>query len=272
MFCACTYGSEPVDVVLTYQLVDEREPSAGWPRALVAAINKRLGTTARARLVGDDKIAVDVYGQPNDEELEAIKRRVTELGHLEFRILADSEHAGDQPVIKSAKLLPHEQKYLVRGSIKVAEWVAYPLEEFGPVEENGRFVKRLAGDRAEALVLLDDLNVSGKYIQSAIKQLDAQGGPAVLLTFNAEGGKRFYKLTSQNLPRPEKPDQYRHLGIIFNKRLLSAPRILSALSNRVMISGNMMTERDVNSFVEMLELASLGPPVVKLVDVRRVAK
>ncbi|MEX0613759.1 MAG: protein translocase subunit SecD, partial [Pirellulales bacterium] len=138
------------------------------------------------------------------------------------------------------------------------------VDEFGPapaeigaVDEEGGIVKRAAGDTPEALVLMDPMNVTGEYLTSATKGLDERGGPAVLFSFDSEGARRFRQLTSQNKPNPATPNVSRNLGIILDKTLVSAPRIETTISDRGMISGGSMTEKEVEHTVEILNAGSL---------------
>jgi preprotein translocase subunit SecD len=154
---------------------------------------------------------------------------------------------------------------------KVAEWVAYSKAEFGPVDwELDGLAKRLAGDTPEALVLLDSMNVTGQYLTSATKGLDDRGNPSIMFLLDREGARRFHKLTSQYVPNPATPNAHRRLGIILDKKLLSAPQIHSAISDRGMISGSSMTKLEVEHIVDILNAGAL-PMSIKLVDERRAA-
>ena len=68
-------------------------------------------------------------------------------------------------------------------------------------------------------------------------------------------------LTGQNKPDPASPNVYRRLGIILDKRLLSAPRILTAISDRAAISGGEITERDVEDIIAVFNAGALPYPI-----------
>jgi SecD/SecF fusion protein len=104
---------------------------------------------------------------------------------------------------------------------------------------------------------MDPHNVTGDFLTSATKGLDERGGPAVHFAFDRAGAFRFGQLTNENKPNPATPDVYRHLGIILDKRLLSAPRIITKITDRGMISGGSMTEREVEHIIEVLNAGSL---------------
>ena len=65
------------------------------------------------------------------------------------------------------------------------------------------------------------------------------------------------ELTKANKPNPATPNVYRHLGIILDNRLLSAPRIQETISDRGMISGGTMTQEEVQHIVGILDAGSL---------------
>jgi preprotein translocase subunit SecD len=110
-------------------------------------------------------------------------------------------------------------------------------------------VKRLAGNTPEALVLIDEFNVTGDYLTSASKGFGEGGALAVHFSFNSAGARRFQQLTGRNKPNPATPNVYRDLGIILDNVLLQAPRIESTISSSGTISGQAMTEEDIDETI-----------------------
>ena len=138
----------------------------------------------------------------------------------------------DKIKIELAKAAPPTQKDVKQGDELVAKWVPYDEQAFGPVDQAEGYVKRMAGDTPEILVLIDPMNVTGDYLTSATKGLSMRhGGPAVHFSFDSQGAREFEKLTSQNKPNPATPDVYRHLGIMLDNRLVNAPTIQSTISD-----------------------------------------
>ncbi len=226
---------------------------------LIGSLKKRLDPD------GTKEITIREYGpaveiiipQVGQDEMDFVKQKITALGQLEFRITADPSFTRDKTVIELAKLAPPTQKEIKQGGAVVARWVPYDVAEFGPVERVDGMVKRQAGDTAEALVLIDQMNVTGDYLTSATKGMDERGGPAVHFSFNSAGSQRFGRLTGQNTPNPATPDKYRHLGILLDNRLVNAPTIRTQITDRGMISGGSMTDREVELNVEILNAGSL---------------
>ncbi len=265
---ADTSGAPPQPASRTGVAAEDQQIRAGGREfnlgELIAALKKRLDPD------GTKEITIRAYGQAveiiiprsSGDELDFVKRRITDMGQLEFRITADSRRGGeDRAIIEQAKLAPPSQKSVMLGANKVAEWVAYDVKEFGPVDEEDAsgLVKRMANNRPEALVLTepDALSVTGKYLTSATKGLDDRGDPAVLFSFDRQGAQLFRRLTSQNKPHPSAPNVYRHLGIILDKHLLSAPRIITTISDRGLISGGGMSVKEVEHIIEILNAGSL---------------
>ena len=188
------------------------------------------------------------------DALDYVKRRITDLGQLEFRITADPTQPRDRPIIEQAQLMPAGLKDVMLGGAKVAEWVAYAPEEFPPGDD--RIITRVAGETPEALVLMDPMNVTGEYLTSTSKGVDERGGPAVHFSFNRAGAGRFRQLTSQNKPNPA-TGAPRYLGIVLDKRLISAPSINETISGSGIISGAAMGEEEVDYIVSILNAGSL---------------
>lgn len=227
---------------------------------LIGALKRRLDPDGTKEITirkygSDVEIIIPKTGQ---DELGFVKRRITDMGQLEFRITADPSIPAERARIEQAKQLPPGQKILSdsKGN-PIAEWVAYEVDEFGPVDQQGRIVKRLAGDTPEALVLIDAMNVTGKYLTSATKGLDERGGPAVLFAFDGQGSRLFGQLTGQNLPNPATQNVRRNLGIILDKKLLSAPEIEQRITGSGRISGGNMTDQEVQHVIEILNAGSL---------------
>jgi SecD/SecF fusion protein len=227
---------------------------------LVGALKRRIDPD------GTKEITIRAYGpkaieiiipQVGQDEMEFVKQKITKIGQLEFRITADPTMQKDREVIELAKRVPPHQKDVFRGEAKAAEWVPYDVHEFGPHDLQNNFVKRMAGDTPEALVLMDPYNVTGDYLTRATKGIDETGGPAVHFSFNAQGASRFGGLTGANKPNPATPDVYRHLGIILDKVLLNAPVIRSRIESEGMISGGSMTDKEVELTVDVLNAGGL---------------
>ncbi len=242
------------------QGTNQRGPSRELVRRLTDALKQRVDPA------GTKEVTIRPYGtaieiiipRTGQDDLKFVKRRITSLGQLEFRITADPRWGErDQNIIEQAHSIPPEQKLVELNGQVVAEWVPYAKAEFGPFDQpDDRVQKRMAGDRPEALVLRDPYNVTGEYLQRAFKDFDQKGGPAVGFSFNSQGARRFGRLTGENKPNPSTGAQ-RYLGIVLDKRLLSAPSIREKITGQGQISGGAMTEDEVDFTISILDAGSL---------------
>lgn len=265
----------PVGVVLTYAIDDQdlQRSSSSVMSSLVRRLNERLRSIGDARSISSQRLEVEIYGNPNTAEFDSIKRLISGQALLEFRILADPRVADNRSIIELAKRGrdPAHKDVLLVGT-KVAEWVAYSPAELGPVDEEIEgVVKRNANGTPEVLVMADSANVTGEFLTTATKKVDEQNQRAIHFSVNRDGAARFAMLTSQNLPNMGAPNVRRKLGIILDKRLLCAPAINTTISDRGMISGGSMSDREVDDILTILNTGSL-PCEIRLVDEKRVTE
>jgi SecD/SecF fusion protein len=113
----------------------------------------------------------------------------------------------------------------------------------------------------------DHVPVGGPITISAYATVDEQIRPAVGFRFNSYGGQEFYKITSANGPVTEQqgPRYWRHLAIILDNMIVSAPRLNQAISTNGIITGN-FTQKEVNSLVNILRSGAL-PATLKPIPV-----
>lgn len=227
---------------------------------LIAALGERVDPSGTKevtiRKYGDAQIEIIIPKTGGQQEMDYIMRRISTAGALEFRITASPEFSENRAIIEVAQKLPPGINDVQLDGHKVAEWVAYDLEEFGPVSRpDKRVVKRMAGKTPQALVLTNDgQNVTGDYLRSATAGIDQRGGPAVNFTFNLQGAYRFSRLTGEHLPNPS--GQRYHLGIVLDKKLISAPSIESQIRDQGQIHGN-FTKEEVDFLIGILNAGSL---------------
>jgi SecD/SecF fusion protein len=238
----------------------ERRGSVSMDKML-AALKQRVdpsGTkevTIRAR----GKSIEFILPKAGQAELDDIKKKITELGQLEFRILSDrtrEDEYGD--IIRVAESMPPGQVVVRVNNNPVARWVPYDKEEFGGIGEVGQYaardeaaVKRRGVSGDEILVMLDPYDVTGEYLTSASTGV-GQEGPEVVFRFNSEGSYRFGKLTGSHEPNP---GSY-YLGVILDGRLRTAPSIRTRITDVGTISGR-MTKAEVDHIAEILDAGSL---------------
>ena len=95
--------------------------------------------------------------------------------------------------------------------------------------------------------------VSGDDLASASFTYDKAGSPAVSFNLNTAGAGKMFKLTLANQPDG---NFYRQMAIILDDRVLSAPRLNSAISSNGIIEGN-FTREEVDFIVQILRAGKL---------------
>ncbi len=229
-------------------------------------INKLLGALAlRINPGGTREITLRKYGprqieiiipRASDEEVKRIEKKIVSAGTLEFRILAnDTDHSD----IISAARKTESNKVKDAAGNHIATWVPITKgreDEFVTYEGIATRAQNYAGEESlEILVAMDDYNVTGEYLAGTSTDYDRYMRPCVNFRFNAKGGHRFGGLTSDNVPE-EVGGFERHLGIILNGYLYSAPTILARITTRGEITGT-FTQEEAQDLVDVLNAGSL---------------
>src|SRR5262249_36952078 len=97
--------------------------------------------------------------------------------------------------------------------------------------------------------------VSGEYLTNASEGTDRSLRPGVHIQVNNRGGELFYDLTPKN-PPDRQADFARHLAIILDGKVVSAPRLQEAIRTDGQITGN-FTIQEVRKLVSILRSGAL---------------
>jgi SecD/SecF fusion protein len=101
--------------------------------------------------------------------------------------------------------------------------------------------------------------VDGSYLVSASTQIGADARPSVAFTFNTAGGNLFGTLTRKNVPSGAGADESqmkRHLAIILDGLIESAPTVNSEIRQHGQITGN-FTQKECEALVNTLRAGAL---------------
>jgi SecD/SecF fusion protein len=102
--------------------------------------------------------------------------------------------------------------------------------------------------------------IDGGYLVGAYGAPGQDLKPTVHFSFNTEGGNLFGNITSKNVSEgsggPESSQKRRHLAIILDGMVMSAPTINSQIRTQGQISGN-FTQKEVDSLVNILRAGRL---------------
>ncbi len=175
---------------------------------------------------GDDRVLVQIPGGQIDRSRARELLRST--GFLEFKLVQDQDATEDVLRARFPDGLPEGTE------------IAFEREK--------------ESDRVIGAFLVPDVpDLTGEYLTDARLNFDRQGRALVNFTFNAEGGKRFEKLTSENIGAP--------LAIILDERVYSAPNIQSTIRTQGQITGR-FTPQEAADLAVVLRAGSLPLPVV----------
>ncbi len=146
---------EPIGVVLTYEVDQERDPAATQVplKKVAAAVQKRLRGLAEVEEAKDDRIEVRVYGADSTK----VERMLAQAGVMEFRILADRRDDRHRDVIAAAEHADADAPSTIREDGRVVgRWDRAATSEAEILRLTPYFVLRTAsnGD-LEALVMMD---------------------------------------------------------------------------------------------------------------------
>src|SRR5262249_10770262 len=100
--------------------------------------------------------------------------------------------------------------------------------------------------------------IDGTMIRSAQSVTGYDDRPAIAFTFSAEGGDLFGLLTRKNIPSrgSEESQLKRHLAIILDGLIMSAPTINSEIRQGGQITGR-FTKKEAENLVNMLRSGAL---------------
>ncbi|MDR3111121.1 MAG: protein translocase subunit SecD, partial [Planctomycetaceae bacterium] len=241
--------------------------------ALAIAIGKRINPAGIKEIsiakLGNDKIKI-IIPEAEDAEVARIRRVISESGALTFRILASRLYdTKDGEIIEKATRdeAKNQTEIRINGDI-VARWVPVDEAERASFEGmGGGVLSRHRSDVLEMLVLYNDgQDVTGQFlVPGGTERTIHKNQPAVGFQFNAIGEQKFKILTSSNLPLRGQAGMERHLGIVMNEQLYSAPIIESTIGDRGVITfgkrdnaaDRAKLDRDINDLINILNAGSL---------------
>jgi SecD/SecF fusion protein len=230
---------------------------------LVAAVSRRVNPGGQkevtVRQFGLDQIEV-IVPDVDPAEVELIKTKVSSAGVLEFRITADPQDRRHARAIELGSRTAGTT--VIDDGRSIARWVQIDSGKIDAAEQSRLVTRTTPDQRTEALVILDDMNVTGGYLTRAASSFDpGTTRPCVDFAFNPAGAALFQVLTGQNLPNPANR-LHSNLGILLDDELLSFPRINDTISSRGTITGNFQ-QSDVDSLVGILNAGSLPAALVQ---------
>ncbi len=236
---------------------------------LVSAINRRINPGGVREIsitpLGLRQVQV-IIPKAEDAEVERIQRVISESGALTFRIMASTKYTQDESIIARAR--NEEGRDIRDASGKLlARWVPVMKGEESQFEGSSEFVSRPTRGVLEMLVLYNDgIEVTGDRLSSVREGSGERGEPGVSFTFDSVGEVKFRRLTRANQPDPAQPDtMLRHLGIILNDSLYSAPALKAVIGKSGIITfaprttdeGRKQLKEDIRHLIDVLSAGAL---------------
>ena len=254
--------------------VYEYEPKEGQDfqiDRLIAAVRERIDPA------GVQQITIRPFGQNQIEiivpeipaaEIEQLQNKIENLGELEFLITANQRD--HQPIIQIATR-EGAPRQIIRDGRLLASWI--PVQNKPDTIESmsrGEYITRTGDNgRLEVLVVHPTSpaqQVTGTNLLRVAPEIDGQGRPSLSFHFDSEGGRAFANLTRANQPTGLESGTpfYRHLAVVLNGEIASAPTINAVISTDGVIEGNFsVQERD-----ELIAVLNAGALPAELTPTR----
>jgi preprotein translocase subunit SecD len=206
-------------------------------------------------------IQVNLRDEAVIQARQTIERRVNDLGVTEPSI-SQQGNSGDQILVQLPGVTDVERaKEIIRSTglleLKIVEQGPSPTREGllvnGQEPPNTEIVPGATGVPGEPAGTVYYLvkkvaAVTGRDLRNARPSLDQNNQPAVSFTLNSEGGRKFGKVTSENIGR--------QLAIVLDGRVQSAPRIDGRISTDGQIFGT-FTQEEVQNLSLILRSGAL---------------
>jgi SecD/SecF fusion protein len=235
-----------------------------------------------------------------DIEIDRIKDRISTAGALEFRIVANAtDHPGiiaqaeeqaENPLLRRSRSVQDDTEDLgywarvaresqpVDGGIMpfrvgvagdvLRDAVTGELLNVPPSLRGAdgaalaRWVAEQGIKEIDVLMAVDDrFDVTGAHLGMVSSSWDETARPCVRFRMRGQGIGLMGGLTGSNLPARDR-EFYRHLGIMLDGVLLSAPRVMSTISDQGQITGG-FTKEEVDDLVGILQAGSLPTALSK---------
>src|SRR5882724_6838964 len=215
-----------------------------------ANFDRSAGTNGTYTFTMKPNIQVNLRDESVVQARQTIERRVNELGVTEPSISQEGA-GGDQILVQLPGVTDVERAKQIMGSPGLLE---LKIVEQGPASTkealmtNGQVppgtdilpgVSGAPGDSGTVYYLVKKLAaVTGRDLRNARPSVDENNQPAVSFSLNNEGGRKFGKVTGENVGRS--------LAIILDGRVQSAPRIESRINSEGRITGSFTNEEVQN--------------------------
>lgn len=232
---------------------------------LVVALKRRINPGGVKEVVirpyGARQVEI-IIPDVNKADVDEIKKSIVTAGQLEFLIVAEElqdpeliSNAQTQQADALAQGLP-APRVVTQGDDVIGEWIKIDTEDGSTPESpvyrfqsgDQHLTREFRQGEREILMKIGQHSVVGDDLKSANTGYDETMRPAIFFSMHAIGSRKFGVLTSTNLKRG--------LGVVMDKKLLTAPTIQSTISDRGQITGN-FSQDEVDFYVGILKAGKL---------------
>ncbi len=174
------------------------------------------------------------------DAIEVVRRRIDELGTKEPTIVGQgaTRIVVQVPGLKNPQALKDLLGKTAKLEFKLVDETANPADLVKGIAPIGSQVLPYPGNPRGVpfIAVKRSVIISGDQLADARQEFEPQtNAPQVAITFNAVGGRRFAKVTTENTGKP--------FAIILDNQVISAPNINEPiLGGRASISGNFTVE------------------------------
>lgn len=260
-----------VDQIILQEFDPEKE---GQVRELVDDLFREWDSTFirnSATLTQKSNVVAYLRDQAVRQSMETIRNRVDELGLAEIPIQRQGL-TGEQIIVELPGI---ENPDRVKNIMKTTAKLEWKLVTAGPAPDRETLLKDYGGTVPDDMeVLRGDPKrtqggyylvnrvapVTGKDLTDARRSTDEWNNPAVAFTLNADGAKRFYKFTSDNIGKP--------LSIVLDNKIQEVATIEDRISDRGIIRGSFTLE-DAEDIALVLRAGAL-PATIKYLEERTI--
>jgi len=230
-------------------------------RAVFAGFGPAVSITADGtafRLAFTEQGLIDLQSQTIEQSMEIIRRRIDPDGTKEPVI---QRQGADRVLVQLPGVDdPEEIKRLLGRTAKLTFQLVDTSITAQEVRQRGRapsgsVLLPADDDSGEAFVVEKRVMVSGELLESAQASFDQNNRPAVTFALNAEGAKKFGRVTGANIGRP--------FAIILDGKVVSAPTIQSQIFGNGQITGD-FSVAETNELALVLRAGALPAPLIIL--------
>lgn len=255
-----TLAAEDKSVALVYRMDRKHEGTRDIEASeFIKAVERRLRSEdleAEVHSSGADRLEV-VVSSANADKVRRYRDAISRQGVLEFRVVANSfDHAEIQRLAAESRFA--EKSEVRDGDKVVARWVPVRSGAEASFQDPAFSVRQNADGATEVLIVNDEFNVNEKHLTDANSGFDNYGGRAINFRFDKKGAQLFGALSGANMPVDDGAggQRFRHLAIILDGEVYSAPRLNSKITDSGQITGR-FTQEETDDLVSVLRAGML---------------